>query len=28
LLEFICLENEKDIKHMNAAAERPGGVAK
>jgi hypothetical protein len=24
LLEFICLENEKDIKHMNAAA----GVAK
>jgi len=28
LLEFICLENEKDIKHMNAGAERPAGVAK
>ena len=28
LLEFICLENEKDIKHMNAAAEKAGGAAK
>jgi hypothetical protein len=28
LLEFICLENEKDIKHMNAAVEKPGGAAK
>jgi hypothetical protein len=23
LLEFICLENEKDIKHMNAGVEQP-----
>ena len=28
LLEFICLENEKDIKHMNAAAEKSGGQAR
>ena len=28
LLEFICLENEKDIKHMNAAVEKSGGAAK
>jgi hypothetical protein len=26
LLEFICLENEKDIKHMSAGAEKPGGA--
>jgi hypothetical protein len=25
LLEFICLENEKDIQHMNAAAQGVGG---
>lgn len=25
LLEFICLENEKDIQHMNAAAQAVGG---
>ena len=23
LLEFICLENEKDVQHMNAGAQRP-----
>jgi len=28
LLEFICLENEKDIQHMNAGAQKLGGVAK
>ena len=28
LLEFICLENEKDIKHMKAGAEKSGGVPK
>jgi hypothetical protein len=28
LLEFICLENEKDIRHMNAAAEKAGGRVK
>ena len=28
LLEFICLENEKDITHMNAAAKAEGGKAK
>jgi hypothetical protein len=28
LLEFICLENEKDIQHMNAGAQKPGEVAK
>src|SRR5438093_11810317 len=28
LLEFICLENEKDIQHMNAAAQKLGGEAK
>jgi hypothetical protein len=28
LMEFICLENEKDIRHMNAAAEKAGGPAK
>ena len=28
LLEFICLENEKDIQHMKAGAEKPGGVPK
>ena len=28
LLEFICLENEKDIKHMAAGAEKSGGVSK
>ena len=28
LLEFICLENEKDIKHMDAAAQGVGGLAK
>jgi hypothetical protein len=28
LLEFICLENEKDIKHMNAAVEKTGGATK
>jgi hypothetical protein len=24
LLEFICLENEKDVQHMNAGAQNPG----
>ena len=28
LLEYICLENEKDIKHMAAGAEKSGGVSK
>jgi hypothetical protein len=28
LLEFICLENEKDIQHMNAGAQKLGGGAK
>jgi hypothetical protein len=28
LLEFICLENEKDIQHMNAGAQKLEGVAK
>ena len=28
LLEFICLENEKDIQHMNAAAEKAAGEPK
>ena len=28
LLEFICLENEKDIQHMNAGAQKLGGEAK
>jgi hypothetical protein len=28
LLEFICLENEKDITHMNAAAQGVGAQAK
>ena len=28
LLEFICLENEKDLKHMSAGAEKPGGGSK
>jgi hypothetical protein len=28
LLEYICLENEKDIQHMNAAAEKASGSAK
>ena len=27
LLEYICLENEKDIKHMNAGTEKAGGKA-
>jgi hypothetical protein len=26
LLEFICLENEKDIKHMEAGAKKSGGA--
>ncbi|PYR92298.1 MAG: hypothetical protein DMG19_03095, partial [Acidobacteria bacterium] len=28
LLEFICLENERDIQHMNAGAQKVGGGAK
>jgi hypothetical protein len=28
LLEFICLENEKDIQHMNAGAQKAGVKAK
>jgi len=28
LLEFICLENEKDIQHMNAGAQKVGSEAK
>jgi len=28
LLEFICLENEKDIQHMNAGTPKLGGVTK
>ena len=28
LIEFICLENEKDIQHMNAGAQKVGSEAK
>jgi hypothetical protein len=28
LLEFICLENEKDVKHIEAGAKKSGGVSK
>jgi len=28
LIEFICLENEKDVQHMNAGAQKVGSETK